>query len=172
MGNRIEKSTEYLRHVFTEAERLQMGTQLAEAHNALSSIDEEETVVKAKFKERRATIEQSVGSLSRDLAAGWTMQNIECRLEYDKPNPFEVSYVRSDTNEVVKTRAMSEQERQLDLPLEEPATEAAVEASVAKSAEAVDDFFGETTKPNENAEPASEAEPEQAEKPNGKGKKK
>jgi hypothetical protein len=152
-ANRIEKSTEYMRHVFTEAERLQMGTQLAEAHNTLSSIDEEEAVVKAKFKERKATIEQSVGSLSRDLATGWTMQNVECRLVWDSPNPFEVSYVRNDTNEVVKVRPMTEQERQLDLPLQEPATEAAVEESVEKSQAAADGFFGTDEAEEEPGDP-------------------
>lgn len=44
------------------------------------------------------------------------MRNIECNLEYDNPNPFEVSYFRVDTGELVKTRALSESERQQELP--------------------------------------------------------
>jgi len=154
MPNRIAKETLYLRHTFSEAERLKMGDELAAAYNRQADIDNEENVVKSQFKERRATIEQTISSLSRNLSNGFEMANAECRLVWDSPNPFEVQYIRIDTNEVVKTRAMSEQERQLDLPLEEPATEAAVEASVAKSAEAVDDFFG---KPD-GEEPDGEAD--------------
>ena len=35
MGSGITKSTEFLRHDFTMEERLEMGTNLAQAHNRL-----------------------------------------------------------------------------------------------------------------------------------------
>src|ERR1700677_2074671 len=124
----MKKVTEYLRHTFTSEERLRMGEELAQAHNRLASIADEESVVRAKFKERKATIEQSIGSLSLDLSNGWTMQNVECSVHYAEPNPLEVTYRRIDTGAVVKTRAMTADERQQELPLEPP-TEAAAEAS-------------------------------------------
>ncbi len=152
MPNRIAKETLFLRHTFSEAERLKMGDELAAAYNRQADIDNEENVVKSQFKERRATIEQKISSLSRNLSNGFEMSNVECRLEWDSPNPFEVSYVRNDTNEVVRTRPMTEQERQLDLPLQEPTTEAAVEASVEKSQNAADDFFGTSEEESDEAE--------------------
>lgn len=134
---RIEKSTEYVRHVFTEAERLAMGSDLAESYNQLTAIEDEEAVVKAKFKERRTTVEQKVGSLSRDLGTGWTMQNAVCRLEYDKPNVNEVSYVRIDTGEVIKTRPFTQSEMQGTLPLGAEVT------SAEQSNLAITEFFGD-----------------------------
>jgi hypothetical protein len=153
MPKRLDKETLYLRHDFSDAERLEMGTNLAQAHNRLAQIDEEEQVIKAQIKDKKATVEQTIGSLARNLSTGWEMQNVICSAKWDDPHVGEVTYYDPD-GKAVKTRAMSEQERQLDLPLEEPATEAAVEASVAKSAEAVDDFFG---KPD-GEEPDGEAD--------------
>jgi hypothetical protein len=144
---RQKESTEYLRHTFSEAERLQMGSDLAATHNRLSAVDDEEAVVKSKFKERRATLQQSVSSLSRDLDAGWTMQDVECTLSYGVPNPLEITYYRKDTGEVVKTRAMNPEEMQEELPLGGidgeivviPPEKAA--ASAEKSAENIAVFF-------------------------------
>lgn len=92
-------------------------------------------MVKAQFKERKATVEQSIGQLSRNLANAFEMRNIDCNLEYDNPNPFEVSYFRVDTGELVKTRALSESERQQELPL---ASDISAEESQANAQE----FFG------------------------------
>lgn len=142
--SRITKSTEYVKHVFTESERLQMGSDLAASYTRLGAIEEEEQVVKAKFKERKTTIEQSIGSLSRDLGTGWTMNNVECRLEWDSPNHFEVSYIRIDTGETVKVRAMTSDERQMDLPLAGDVVvvlPAQVEESIQASADNIEAFF-------------------------------
>ena len=121
MPPRLIKTTEYLRHTFTQDERLKMGDELAGAHNRLASIGDEETVVKAKFKERISTVEQTINALSRDLSNGWTMQNVECALSYGEPNPLEVTYRRADTGDVVKVRPMEPDEMQEELPLEESA---------------------------------------------------
>lgn len=94
-----------------------MGDELAQAHNRMEDITDEESVIKAQLKERKSTVESTVSRLSRELANGFTMMNVECRLEWDSPNVNEVSYVRIDTGGVVKTRPFTESERQQDLPL-------------------------------------------------------
>lgn len=116
--NRPQKEVMYLKYTFSSEERLRMGDELASAHNRIESIETEEAVVKAQFKERKASVEQSVTSLSRNLSTGFEMRNIEVRLDWDTPNVNEVQYVRTDTGEVVKTRPFTEAERQQDLPLE------------------------------------------------------
>jgi hypothetical protein len=139
-----------------------MGEELAQAHNRLASIADEESVVKAKFKERKATIEQSIGSLSLDLSNGWTMQNVECSVHYAEPNPLEVTYRRIDTGAVVKTRAMTADERQQELPLEPP-TEAAAEASAEQSAANVVEFFRPQDRTaTDQPEPIEDAAPDMA----------
>lgn len=154
MANRIEKEVLYLRHNFTPEERLKMGDDLAAAYNRQESIDNEEAVFKAQFKERRATIDQAVTSLSRSLANQFEMRNIECRLEWDHPNVNEVQYVRVDTGEIVKTRPFTESERQQDLPLDQDKSEQNVAEffGLAKAA-AVDEPEGEFEAPLVNEVP-------------------
>jgi len=166
---RIQKSTEYVRHTYTPEECLKMGQDLAGAHNRLAAIDDEEAVVKSKFKERKATVEQSINSLSRDLSNGWTMQNVECKLSYGEPNPLEVTYRRIDTSEVVKVRAMNSDEMQEELPLTDREGEVVVippaeaEANTEKSAEAIGEFFGpQETTATDQPEPIADGEPSAA----------
>jgi hypothetical protein len=135
-----------------------MGSDLADAYNRLSAIDDEEGVIKAKFKERRASIEQTIGSRSRDLGNGWTMENVECRLEYDVPNVNEVSYIRIDTGEVVKTRAFTQEEMQDSLPMGDGTTE--VVAVPAEESEGnIKAFFGDDDAAGEDSELDGKTEP-------------
>jgi hypothetical protein len=118
MGERVKKVTEYLRHNFSDAELLIMGSEQAQAHSELGEIELEFDSVKASFKNRTAAVEAKIGSLSRNINNRFEMRNIECALEYDVPNVGEVTYRRTDTGEAAKVRPMTEKERQMDLPLE------------------------------------------------------
>ncbi len=167
---RPAKSVEYLRHVFTQEERLKMGEQLAQCYNTLAAISDEEKVMKSKFVERKTTTEQSVRSLSQDLATGWTMTNVECFLRWGSPNPAEVEYVRQDTNEVIRTRAMTPEELQEDLPFNEQVksdTEAQFPAE--KSADNISGFFkgnddgGQEPEGDPDEEPNEEDEEDEGE---------
>jgi hypothetical protein len=117
MPNRPTESVESLRVNFDDDEKRKRGLDLAEAFNALGELDDEESVIKAQMKEKRAGAEAKVSILARELAAGFTVQMVKCRLAYDDPNPNEVSYYRVDTDELVKTRPFTREERQADLPL-------------------------------------------------------
>lgn len=45
-----------MRHNFTHTERLAMGDELASVYNRFEQIEAEENLVKAQFKERKATV--------------------------------------------------------------------------------------------------------------------
>ena len=159
MASRLKEESLFLRHEFSDAERLEMGRELAQPHNRMAGIEEEEAVMKTQIKERKTGVEATVGSLSRRLNDGYEMSNVLCELIWDEPNVGEVTYKRKDNGEVAKVRAMTVAERQLELPLasEPPKTQDEVDASIAKSAAAADDFFG----PSEDEEaPGEEDEPE------------
>src|ERR1700679_822042 len=117
MGARVTKESLYLRRVFTKDERLEMGVGLAESYNRMTQIEEEEAVMKANIKNQKAGVEQTIGMLSRHLADGFTMENVDCSLEWDTPHVGEVSYKRKDNGQIAKTRAMTESENQLELEL-------------------------------------------------------
>ena len=158
MIKRIEREVLYLRHDFTTEERLEMGTNLAEAHNRLAAIEEEETVMKAQVKDKKAGVTQTIGTLSRNLGTGYEMRNTPCTLVWDSPNVGEVSYLDPD-NKTVKTRAMSESERQLELPLNEK-TDAQAELALSNSETAVEEFFGEQEKTATDQPEPIEPDPE------------
>ena len=123
MAPRIEKVTEYLRHTFSDAEMLKMGREQAQAHSRLAEIELEFDSVKASFKSRTEAVEATIGKLSRNINNCFEMRNIECILSYDNPNVGEVTYVRADTGEIVRTRAMTDKERQMEIPLEASAND-------------------------------------------------
>ncbi len=137
-NTRPTKETNFLRYEFTQEERLKMGEDLAQAHNRVEEIDEKEASMKAQIKEKRSGLEATIGMLSRNLANGFVMRNIECKVYYDDPHVGEVSAYRTDTGELVKTRAMTDSERQMDLPL---ATAEQVQESTDASAKAAGEFF-------------------------------
>ena len=144
---RLTRETLYLRHDFTDAERLQMGDDLAQAHNRMASIEEEEAVMKAQIRDRKAAVEQTIGTLYRNLNNRFEMRNIACEIVYDRPNVGEVTYV-DPAGKVVKERPMTESERQMDLPLDGEVVvipPAVAEASAEQSAENIENFFQEPT---------------------------
>ncbi len=169
MPARITSEVLNLRHTFTTEERLALGDELAACRQNETEIAEEMKSSAAGFNERKAKLAATVGSLSRKISDGFDMQNVSCILKYDTPNVGEVSYYDGDN--LVKTRAMTISERQLDLPLEQPKTQDEVDASIAKSAANVEEFFpdkkdGEEVVAEEpaaestDADPAAEAEAE------------
>ena len=146
MNNRVTHETIFTRHDFTEAERLQMGSELAQTQSRIETIKEEQTSVAAQFKERLAGAQQAIGSLSRNINCGFEMRSTRCELKWDQPNVGEVTY-RGPDGRVEKTRAMTIAERQEELnfdestsvPAEVPAEQA--EASVLESAKNAAEFF-------------------------------
>lgn len=140
MPVRISKEVLYLRHDFSAEEKLQMGSELAAAYNRRQQIDEEAKVIKSQLNDRISQVEATIGSLSRNLASGFDMRNVDCRLSFDEPNVGEVTYYGPD-GKSVKVRPMTETERQMDLPLPEPKTEAEAETSAEKSAANIEGFF-------------------------------
>ena len=114
---RPTEAIETLRCNFTDAEKMKLGSDLAEALNNLEALDDEESTIKTAMKSKRSLQEATVGTLARSLSAGLTMRPVKCRLVYDDPNPNEVSTYRTDSEELVKTRPFSVTERQADLPL-------------------------------------------------------
>jgi hypothetical protein len=152
---RPTEATETLRCNFTDAEKIKLGSDLAEALNNLEALDDEESTIKTAMKSKRSLHEATVGTLARQLSAGFTMRPIKCRLVYDDPNPNEVSTYRLDTEELVKTRPFSEKERQADLPLE-TATAEQSESNIVEFFKAPESAQVDT---RTDDEPADEAEP-------------
>jgi hypothetical protein len=140
---RITKEVLYLRRDFTKDDKLDMGSKLAESYNLMSDIEEEEAVMKSQIKERKSQVEATIGTLSRNLANGYTMLNVDCELLYDTPHVGEVSYKRKDNGQITKTRAMTESENQQEIEFHE--AKVVEPAPVEESVVNIETFFGKGT---------------------------
>ncbi len=144
---RLTKETLYLRHDFTDAERLQMGDDLAQAHNRMASIEEEEAVMKAQIKDRKAAVEQTIGTLYRNLNNRFEMRNIGCTIVYDQPNVGEVTYLRPG-GAIAKVRAMTVAERQEELPFDKDGAGPVLVVPAEQSAANIAEFFEKPGEPS------------------------
>jgi hypothetical protein len=144
---RALRETLFLRRDFTPAERLEMGASLAQAHNRIAAIADEEASMKAGIKERKASVELTIGGLSRKLNDGYDMENTVCTLHYDLPNVGEVTYRRPDGT-AAKVRAMTMEERQEVLLFDDAGTGPTLVMAPEESAENIEEFFEKPADPS------------------------
>ncbi len=145
--NRITKESLFLRREFTADERLEMGRDLAQAHNRIAAIADEETSMKAVIKEKKAGVELTIGSLSRKLNDGYEMETVYCELVYDTPNIGEVTYLRPG-GAVAKVRAMTVAERQEVLPFDKDGAGPVLVVPAEQSAANIEEFFEKPGEPS------------------------
>ena len=117
--------TELLRCDFAPDEWAESARQLATATRLRSELEQEKKEIDSQYK---AKIEEQIGRASKLaalLGAGYEMRNVPCEVILDKPEPGQATVVRTDTGEIVRTRPMTEMERQavLDFMVNHPAEE-------------------------------------------------
>ena len=145
--NRITKESLFLRREFTADERLEMGRDLAQAHNRIAAIADEETSMKAVIKEKKAGVELTIGSLSRKMNDGYEMETVYCELVYDTPNVGEVTYLRPG-GAIAKVRAMTVAERQEVLPFDKDGAGPVLVVPAEQSAANIEEFFEKPGEPS------------------------
>jgi hypothetical protein len=104
--------TELLRCDFTPDEWTENARQLATATRLRSELEQEKKEIDSQYK---AKIEEQIGRASKLaalLGAGYEMRNVPCEILLDKPELGQATIVRRDTGEIVRTRPMTEMERQ------------------------------------------------------------
>ena len=117
--------TELLRCDFTPDEWAENARQLATATRLRSELEQEKKEIDSQYK---AKIEEQIGRASKVaalLGAGYEMRNVPCEVILDKPEPGQATIVRQDTGEIVRTRPMTDMERQavLDFMVNHPSDE-------------------------------------------------
>lgn len=103
----------YLRHDFTDADRLGISKDLAEANLQKSRIEDEKKSVNSDFKSRIDRIDADINKLAQALASDFEMRNVECHVYYNKPNKGLKTIINAETSEVVSVEKMSPEEAQM-----------------------------------------------------------
>ena len=121
----------YVRHYFTDEEKLDVSNKISEAIISKSRLEGDLKTVQSQFRSRITEASAEISGLAQKLNAGWEMQEVECRIVRDFDEGI-VRFVSIETDEVVEERPMSIDERQMRLGDTDEETE-------SKSEEAVDE---------------------------------
>jgi hypothetical protein len=98
----------------TEPERLQMGDLLAAKELEYTQVEKDKKAAMDDFKEQLDAIAASIKALSETITAGEEERQLECYIVPDV-TANTITYVRTDTDEVVHERSMTQEERQRGL---------------------------------------------------------
>lgn len=116
------KVEKYLKYTFTPAEMEEMSKALARTVQDAVALEGRKTMAVAAFK---ADIEEKTGkvkSLARMVNDGHEYRNIECEVKLHTPQKGYKTITRKDTGEVVEEVAMTDQEKQEQLPFKDAKT--------------------------------------------------
>ena len=112
-----KNTTETLRCNLTDDEKMLAGKELAESTNTLTQLEEDKAQIVADFKARTTAAEAKISILSNKIRSGYEFRQVECRVEFDKPEPGLKITTRMDTFEIIRTENMSDDEKQQQLEL-------------------------------------------------------
>lgn len=121
------KTTEVLKHTFTQEEVISKAMESAQEIQALESSRETLKEVSAQFKADIAKHEKRILELSRQINQGYDYRDMECEWHIDVPEPGMKSLFRLDSRELVRVDSMLPSEKQQELPLEQSAAAPASE---------------------------------------------
>lgn len=99
----------------TDAEKIDRGRQMANAHRELADVQEQHKMVKQQQKAREAEIEARISGLATSVSIGQEQRKVRCYEIADVENG-RVRVFRADTETLVDTRALKMEERQTSIP--------------------------------------------------------
>ncbi len=117
-----EETVEYLKHVFSEKEKTDMGEKLAQCFADCAGKEADLKSVSTQLKSEVAKIQGEMSALSGKIREGYEHRNIKCKKRFDYRLGM-VEYIRLDTGEIVRERPLDEEERQRTLNLKSKSEE-------------------------------------------------
>lgn len=116
------QTSRVLRVLFTDAQRLELGKQLAEEHGVVAQTNADFDGIKASFKAKLTASEAKIVDLSNKVSNGYEMKPVPCQWQMDYPRPGVKTLFRLDgpegaKGEIVEVIAMTEAEKTPELAL-------------------------------------------------------
>ena len=115
-----------LRVHYTDAERLELGKQLASVHQELAQTNSDFDSVKSDFKARLTSHEAKISDLAQKVSNGYCIKEVKCLWVMDTPQSGKKLLLRMDTQDTVEVEEMTAADAQAELKLED--TKAGVDA--------------------------------------------
>lgn len=113
----------HLKYQFSQEERNNLASELANAYYDRSELESQLSSIKADFKGRIGSIETQIEKHTRKIRDGYEMREIECEVQFHTPVDGQKRIVRLDTGEEVAIEYMLPHERQEILPFVQPEPE-------------------------------------------------
>ena len=119
MFKQEKRHTEWLAYRFTEEEKAEVASSLAQANQSRAELEEKKAQVMAEFKSQITATEAIIAKESRRYNNGYEYRDIECSIALDSPKAGLKTIVRLDTGEFVRQVEMSAEDRQKTLEFEQ-----------------------------------------------------
>jgi hypothetical protein len=106
----LEKHTETrsLKYEFTAEELHDLSAELANKTKELGSITEEKKAINKGFTTKINAIKEACIELSNQVSDGYEYRDVECEVEFHKPEQGKKTYIRKDNNTVAAVEAMTD----------------------------------------------------------------
>ena len=103
----------------TDQERREYGIQLATTLGDMENVEAEKKKEMDHFKDRLCGLQARADELSRKVRDGKEWRGVDCVIRYSQPDDDHKQVIRLDTGEVVRTALMTQEDRQLVMPLDD-----------------------------------------------------
>lgn len=113
-----QECTKHLKYEFEPEELQALGQDLASKHNELDELEEALNAIKAEYKDKITRVESVISSLVRKVNAKHEYRDIDCVQAWDYDAAI-YTVTRRDSMETIEERALTDEERQLELSTEE-----------------------------------------------------
>jgi len=108
----------FLRYEFSETELQEFSKALAREVQDMASLEHEKKEAMAGFTAQIEARKSDIGKLARNISNRHEYRNIDCTVNFHKPNTGSKQVARKDTGEIVEECAMTTQEMQEQLPFD------------------------------------------------------
>jgi len=106
---------EYLKCQLTEKEKTELSAKIAKAISDRSSAEAKLKEVNASIKAQIAQLDAEISEKALQINNGYEYRNVECQMDKDY-RLGTVTITRLDTDEVIRERPLTAEERQMELP--------------------------------------------------------
>ena|ERR1035437_4111902 len=112
----VKKSKRHLRCKFNNEELLVIGTELAESNNALAALENDKASIVSEFAAKIKAAEATVSIAAHKISSGYEFRDVPVTIRMHQPVVGKKVIFRDDTNELVATEDMTQEELQPELP--------------------------------------------------------
>lgn len=97
----MQKETISMKYFFSNDEKLKIADEFAQGQSRLNSLEEQKKSAMSDFNSRINIVKEQINLGTGKLTNGYEMRDIDCLVEYHKPETNKKTITRGDTGEVI-----------------------------------------------------------------------